>query len=143
MNTVGFTGILNDEIAVFVNPSRVTLGSGVSFGCVMVRMTISVGPDHCSAAGYRKEACFSCAQLHLDCALALLDCRCVISFGVSLQMPDFLEALPKALNRKWSADVQSVGPDGGSSSDSLAAQEVGRPWSSITFDFESHTASVH
>ena len=37
MNTVGFTGILNDEIAVFVNPSRVTLGSGVSFGCVMVR----------------------------------------------------------------------------------------------------------
>lgn len=37
MNTVGFTGILNDDIAVFVNPSRVTLGSGVSFGCVMVR----------------------------------------------------------------------------------------------------------
>lgn len=50
MNTVGFTGILNDEIAVFVNPSRVTLGSGVSFGCVMVRMHISTAPNHCSAA---------------------------------------------------------------------------------------------
>lgn len=47
-----------------------------------------------------------------------------LELRLPLQMPDFLEALPKALNRKWSADVQSVGPDGGSSSDSLVAQEV-------------------
>jgi hypothetical protein len=62
MNTVGFTGILNDEIAVFVNPSRVTLGNGVTFGCVMV--SLSVPSLHFGA--------HSCPRYMLVCTVACL-----------------------------------------------------------------------
>ncbi len=36
MNTVGFTGPLPEDIAIRIDPARVTIGGGVTFGCVQV-----------------------------------------------------------------------------------------------------------
>ena len=148
INTVGFSGPLPDERTVRVDPHRVTIGGGATFGDVQVPLIW--GLNLCGLSGHifrdtSESQCVlwaaapwqlmyvgalfplvgiacplwqnstghaqlkrSCDRDHAARGWLPYDGESVVQdrtpFELPLQLPDFLEALPAALGRKWSPE---------------------------------------
>lgn len=98
MNTVGFTGPLPEDIAIRVDPGRVTIGGGVTFGCVqvgristfMTSQPVNLAGQHRLRPGARrfffKSGSQLCAERGMQKVAAWLhDCRqpCVLPWCTS------------------------------------------------------------
>ncbi len=77
MNTVGFTGPLPEDIAIRIDPARVTIGGGVTFGCVQVgTISTSMIPQLANPATSAASRCaaLSFSNAALSCVLNV-ECR--------------------------------------------------------------------